>query len=145
MCLFSVRSPSAILLYAARRRRFTTSTETFILNACSTQLLRRTSHSAMHCASSCGRSKDWIHAIALLGAMPCSIVRISMCSCFILRYAGLRIAFRRDGAIGWLPYRPLLLSLIYGVIHRLFRSLTDFTPCSCFIIASTPERTSFSS
>ena len=39
---------------------------------------------AMHWASSCGNSKDWIHAIALLGAMPCSMARISLCSCFIL-------------------------------------------------------------
>lgn len=39
---------------------------------------------AMHWASSLGNSKDWIHVIALLGAMPCSMARISLCSCFIL-------------------------------------------------------------
>ena len=80
VCLFSALRPSAIFLYAVRRRRFTPSTDTFMRNACSTQLRPRTSHSAIHCASSCGKSKDWIHAIALLGAMLCSIARISRCS-----------------------------------------------------------------
>lgn len=145
VCLFSALRPSAIFLYAVRRRRFTPSTDTFIRNACSTQLRPRTSHSAIHCASSCGKSKDWIHAIALLGAMLCSIARISRCSWFILLYAGLRIALRRDGAIGWLPYRPLLLSLIYGARHRFFNSFTDSTPCSFFMMPSTPCRTSASS
>ena len=80
VCLFSALRPSAIFLYAVRRRRFTPSTDTFIRNACSTQLRPRTSHSAIHCTSSCGKSKDWIHAIALLGVMLCSIARISRCA-----------------------------------------------------------------
>lgn len=60
-------------------------------------------------------------------------------------YAGLRIAFRRDGAIGWLRLSPVTPFVYYGALHRFFRSSTDFTFCSAFMMASTPCRTSVSS
>lgn len=133
---FSVRLP-AVLFHRLWRdvegeSRFHAAFPPHVALAQAKRLMGRQVKRLDPCDSSLGR-----HALQHGAYLPVLLVHSA--------YAGLRIAFRRDGAIGWLRLSPVTPFVYYGARHRFFSSFTDFTFCSAFMMASTPMRTSFSS